>query len=84
MLYYGNKNLDIMDIQPFNMEVAEMILFRVDDRKFGKYNIEYSIIFRENDRLNYSGVFNDFGKVCDKYYELKDEFGSSNVKMILK
>ena len=77
-------NSDITYNQPLHVEVTGMILFRVDDRKFGKHNIEYSIVSRENDELIHSGVSDDFGKVCDKYYQLKEEFGSSNVKMILK
>jgi hypothetical protein len=61
-----------------------MILLKVDDRKFGKNNIEYSIVNKETDQLIISGVFDEFGQASDKYYELKDEYGSSNVKMVLK
>ncbi|MBK5444674.1 MULTISPECIES: hypothetical protein [unclassified Peribacillus] len=61
-----------------------MILLKVDDRKFGKSNIKYSIVDKETNELIISGVFEEFGQASDKYYELKDEYGSSNVKMILK
>ena len=61
-----------------------MILLKVDDRKFGKSNIQYSIVAKETDELMNSGMFEEFGQASDKYYELKDEYGSSNVKMVLK
>ncbi|AZV61493.1 hypothetical protein ACPOM7_14485 [Peribacillus castrilensis] len=61
-----------------------MILLKVDDRKFGKSNIKYSVVDKETNELIISGVFKEFGQASDKYYELKDEYGPSNVKMILK
>ncbi|MFJ7754249.1 hypothetical protein ACQKGI_17710 [Peribacillus muralis] len=66
------------------MEVFKVILLKVDDRKFGKRNIKYSVVDKETNELIISGIFEEFGQASDKYYELKDEYGSSNVKMVLK
>lgn len=49
-------------MQPLNVEVSKMILLKVDDRKFGKSNIKYSIVDKETNELIISGVFKDLDK----------------------
>lgn len=63
-----------------------MILLKVDDRNHRrrKTKIKYRIVDEETKALINSGEFEQFGEASDKYYELKDEYGSANVKMVLE
>ncbi|WP_419884026.1 hypothetical protein ACN6MY_11465 [Peribacillus sp. B-H-3] len=61
-----------------------MILLKVDDKTFGKSKITYDVVDKENGQVIISGKCMDFTIVSDKYYELKEQYGSSNVKLVLK
>ena len=61
-----------------------MIIFKVDDRTYGRKNIHFSVIELETNVILSSGQCDDFSIVTTKYYNLKDEHGTKNVRMFLR
>ncbi|AZV43655.1 hypothetical protein BAOM_3046 [Peribacillus asahii] len=60
-----------------------MILIKVDNRK-AKYGVYYNVVNEETNETIYKGRCSKFSYVSDLYYDLKDKYGSKNVRMILK
>ena len=60
-----------------------MILVKVDNRK-AKYGVYYAVVNEEANETMYKGKCREFSHVSDLYYDLKDKYGSKNVRMILK
>lgn len=61
-----------------------MIILKVDDRTYGRNNIQFSVIELETNAILSSGQCDDFSVVTTKYYDLKDKHGTKNVRMVLR
>lgn len=61
-----------------------MIILKVNDKKFGKNFIDYTVVNKDSNEILENGKCGNFNIISSLFFKLRERYGNDNVKMLTR